>query len=327
MDKVHIREQFKNHMASFTDYGNIKIVDFRRPDTSNFRIRFLFEEDYCRLHISGDLGELTAVNYNNMTFEGFSDFIGNIEYFKQKIVCHSRPLYEWDEEKAAQDIRERLEEYEYEPEDEYETVDDKIADILVDFDSRSGIGSRGQDVLSEIDPDCWEIIERIGRKDTGILDLYLVAFELATEQLLEKRYGENVLLDEFSNELSCRTLNAVKRAGIVTTLDLTYITSNNLKKCNQIGVGALKELESFCQRHGITIGSNAENLPSLEPGTKVYSISDKTKLMEIKDKAISFRPNPLPLIICTYKVKPSNNDEKNYVIKECRCSLGELIRA
>ena len=49
------RENFKNHIAKFTDYGNIKILDFKEPESSYYRIRFLFEEDYCRLHISGDL--------------------------------------------------------------------------------------------------------------------------------------------------------------------------------------------------------------------------------------------------------------------------------
>jgi len=60
------KEHFKNHVATFTDYGNIKILDFQEPGKSHYRIRFLFEEDYYRLHISGDLGELIATNYNNM---------------------------------------------------------------------------------------------------------------------------------------------------------------------------------------------------------------------------------------------------------------------
>ena len=58
------KENFKNHIATFTDYGNIKILDFKNPKSYDYRIRFLFEEDYCRLHISGDLGELIASNYN-----------------------------------------------------------------------------------------------------------------------------------------------------------------------------------------------------------------------------------------------------------------------
>lgn len=48
MDLEKQKENFKNHIATFTDYGNIKIVDFKAPETSHYRIRFLFEEDYCR---------------------------------------------------------------------------------------------------------------------------------------------------------------------------------------------------------------------------------------------------------------------------------------
>lgn len=48
------KENFKNHRATFKDLGNIKILDFKKPNSTEYRIRFLFEEDYCRLHISGD---------------------------------------------------------------------------------------------------------------------------------------------------------------------------------------------------------------------------------------------------------------------------------
>ena len=85
MDLERQKEQFKNHVATFTDYGNIKILDFKNPRDSHYRIRFLFEEDYCRLHISGDLGELIASNYCNMTFNHFTDFVNNIGYFVEKI--------------------------------------------------------------------------------------------------------------------------------------------------------------------------------------------------------------------------------------------------
>ena len=94
------KENFKNHIATFTDYGNIKILDFKNPKSYDYRIRFLFEEDYCRLHISGDLGEQIASNYNNMTFEKFSDFVNNVSYFEQKIDCHNRSIYTYDEDLA-----------------------------------------------------------------------------------------------------------------------------------------------------------------------------------------------------------------------------------
>ena len=91
------KKHFKNHEAKFTDYGNIKILDFKNPRDSYYRIRFLFEEDYCKLHISGDLGELTATNFKNMTFEKFGDFVNNVGYFTSKIDCLSRDIFYYDE--------------------------------------------------------------------------------------------------------------------------------------------------------------------------------------------------------------------------------------
>lgn len=48
-----------------------------------------------------------------------------------------------------------------------------------------GIGHYGYEKLSEIDPDIFEVIEDFGKRSTGILDLYMLAFKLAKEQLKE----------------------------------------------------------------------------------------------------------------------------------------------
>lgn len=181
------KEYFKNHIATFTDYDNIKILDFKEPGSSHYRIRFLFEEDYYRLHISGDLGQLIATNYNNMCYEHFSDFVHNTGYFQQKIVCHDREIYEYDYDKAANELRERFEdlevtsEYDWQSDEEYR--ENKIDEILEDLSIDTGLGSKAYDILSEIDADCWEYIGDIGKVETGILELYMLAFELAQEQL------------------------------------------------------------------------------------------------------------------------------------------------
>lgn len=194
------KENFKNHIATFTDYGNIKILDFKEPNTSHYRIRFLFEEDYCRLHISGDLGELIATNYNNMTYEKFSDFVNNVGYFEGKINCHNRKIYVYDEDDAKNDIKERLEEYDCldnvleHDRYEWETGEDKLEefyeDVLEDFSQDNGIGSKGYDALSECFDDVWEFASDIGKRETGILDLYMLAFKLAQEQL-KRRVNQN----------------------------------------------------------------------------------------------------------------------------------------
>lgn len=146
----------------------------------------MFEEDYCRLHISGDLGELIATNYNNMTFEKFYDFVRDVGYFKSKIDCHSRPIYVYDEDKAREDLKNLISKNELEEEFKgsyYDTIDEAIDDILEDFDSKTGIGSKGYDVASEYIADFFEDVEYIGREETGILGLYTLAFDLAMKQL------------------------------------------------------------------------------------------------------------------------------------------------
>lgn len=187
---------FKSHVATFSDYGNIKILDFKKPNSSEYRIRFLFEEDYYRLHISGDLGELIATNCRNMTYEDFSEFVNDVGYFESKIDCHSRPIYVFDEDAAKEDLRELFKEdslmidtaankYLWESEDE-QRIDDAICDILVDFSETTGMGSKGLEELSEYILDPYEAhttASRIGKRPTGILNLYMLAFKLAQENL------------------------------------------------------------------------------------------------------------------------------------------------
>lgn len=208
------KEHFKNHVATLTDYGNIKILDFKDPNTPFYQIRFLFEEDYCKLHISGDLGELIASNYNNMTYEEFSIYVNNIDYFKEKIDCHSRPIYIYDYEKALNELRQRAaderdwleisDRYDYETNDEAR-LESIIDDILDDFSTSTGISGDGCEALEEINPDAWEFVSDIGKEETGILDLYMLAFKLAKEQIDSQNSQVNDKPQEITLKLPCRT--------------------------------------------------------------------------------------------------------------------------
>ena len=190
------KEHFKDHVATLIEYNNIKVLDFKNPNTNNYRIRFVFEEDYCNLHISGDLGYLSASNYNNMTYNSFSDFVNNIGYFEEKIQCHSRPLHYYDYGDAFSELQERIKDGEYTKEElldaiySYDTekdmdnvISDVIDEILSDFDDTNGISQEGYEVLERIDPDCFEWAGNLGLYSSGILELYMLAFKLATEQL------------------------------------------------------------------------------------------------------------------------------------------------
>ena len=198
IDLERAKQNFKDHVATFSDYGNIKVLDFQRPGSNEYRIRFIFEEDCYRCHISGDLGELIAANYRNMTYEGFiRDYMNDPGYFSDKILTHSRELYVYDDQKATDNLKEIFQENEYDFTDEYhvdtveESWDEKINEILRDFDEIRGIGTRGYDILSEIDSDCWEYISGIGKEKTGIIELYILAFRLAQEDLKKQEETAN----------------------------------------------------------------------------------------------------------------------------------------
>lgn len=191
---------FKNHVAKLTTYDNIKILDFQEPGSSRYRIRFLFEEDYCKLHITGDLGDLIASNYSNMTFEGFSDFIDDIGYFVPKICCCSRDIDVYYMDIAKKQIHEHLDEdiierivdnYDYDPDSEEgrnEAINAFYDDVFEDFSSKHGIGVEGYKVLSEYIDDAYEFASCIGHETSGIISLYMLAFKLAIKQL--KQRGE-----------------------------------------------------------------------------------------------------------------------------------------
>lgn len=189
IDLEYQKQRFKNHVAKFTDYENIKILDFQEPGTCVYRIRFIFEEDHYRLHISGDLGELTAYNFTNMRYDTFSDFTDNPYYFEEKIQCHSRDLYVYDDDKAREELKKYCEEQDWILDNERwcdtreEAIEEKINDIFEDFDHGRGLGSKGYEILSELDPDAWEYASNLGKERTGIIELYMLAFKLAQENL------------------------------------------------------------------------------------------------------------------------------------------------
>lgn len=185
------REQFKDHIATFTDYGKVKVLDFKNPATSNYAIRFLFEEDCYTLCISGDLGHLVAHNYNNMCYAKFHDFTENIGYFASKVVCHDRPFYEYSPYKARRDLVVYLAEHDLKSEyswmTDVEFREDIIETVLDDLSTDTGFGSKAYEILSGIDPDAWMYISDFGKEPTTILETYMLAFKLAQEQLAQHK--------------------------------------------------------------------------------------------------------------------------------------------
>ena len=182
------KKHFERHIATLKNYGSIKVLDFKEPERMHYHIRFTFLEDMYTLHISGDLGDLTAVNEWNMTYAGFlKDFMNNPGYFAQKVKSHSRPLYTYDVVKAKDDLKDQLAEWvpetTFDFEDPEELKEETIDEILEDYSDDYGLGIVGYNKLCEIDRDCFEWAVNLGKQRTLFIELYCMAFRLAVKDL------------------------------------------------------------------------------------------------------------------------------------------------
>ena len=190
------KKEFTDHVATLKDYGDIKVLDFQKPESNYYRIRFIFEEDHDRVHISGDLGELIAYNHAGLTFRRFIDYCYRHRvWFKSKVLCSSRPLQRYDRELAEKQLKQKLKDrllfdevLAYFGDLDYEVVTVFfIGEALVDFSEGGGIGEDGKRLLSNIDSTGFWPIDEIGLDEgPDIVDLYLLAFKLAFRQLQEK---------------------------------------------------------------------------------------------------------------------------------------------
>lgn len=196
MDLELQKEMFADHVATLRDYGDIKIVDFQKPESNYYRIRFIFEEDHDRVHISGDLGELIAYSYAGLNFRNFIDWCRRDSiFFKLKVKCSSHPLYTYDRELAEKQLLQKTKDNytldriaDYfdvcEPEDAVEPFIEKVLDGFSDTDGICEIGER---MLLNIDYSAFGPIDEIGLEESpDVFDVYLLAFKLAFRQLQEK---------------------------------------------------------------------------------------------------------------------------------------------
>lgn len=196
MDLELQKEMFADHIATLRDYGDIKIVDFQKPESNYYRIRFIFEDDHDRVHISGDLGELIAYNYAGLNFRNFIDYCRrDCIFFKVRVKCSSNPLYTYDRELAEKQLLQKTKDNytldriaDYfdvcEPEEAVEPFIEKVLDGFSDTDGICEIGER---MLLNIDYSAFDPIDEIGLEEgPDVFDVYLLAFKLAFRQLQEK---------------------------------------------------------------------------------------------------------------------------------------------
>ena len=182
---------FENHIAEKIELDTVTIIDYYNPEYKQmYNLRYIFDKKNSSLSITGDFGELVAVNYSNIGdwIEFYSDFTNNPEYFIEKVQAHRRSLYKYDIDKAQKDI---LTEFfcgkEY---DELDFDDSEIFDEMFEyFDDQYGFRHISDDVwefINQHDEEYYVTLEHAGRRISDIVYIYLDAYRRAYEYLMKE---------------------------------------------------------------------------------------------------------------------------------------------
>ena len=189
--KKYIREHwFPEHKAELKKYGDIEVLNWRKPGTCCYAIRFVFDGSY--MYITGDTGEAVF----HLTWKaGVHTFNGiSTHYFMEKMTAFSDDRYDFNCEQAKEELEEWRKQY---LEDNCDMQDDELEEFTENFDNLLDsadecscrehwvgmVNERHNDFISEIDPDYWEWIYDIGDEVPARIYGYIVALQMASEQL------------------------------------------------------------------------------------------------------------------------------------------------
>ncbi len=179
----YIRENwFEDHIAELIDRGDIKILNWKKPGTGIYRVRYVF--DGCMMYISGDIG--TAVFWLTWNADVHSFNKVSIGYFTEKLSAFSDERWDFDADKAVKRLREWLNDRKeygktYDHDDMRELFND--ARNCGSCSEWAEITHRYESLISKLDQDYWEWFYEIGREYPSRIYGYLIGLKMASEQL------------------------------------------------------------------------------------------------------------------------------------------------
>lgn len=204
----HAMEKFKDHVATYCDYGNVATLTWAKPGTIDYSMRFVFDREGHTVTISGDLGHAVLQPTCKCDLEHCAKAFGSsIDYFAEKIRASSN-MYIYDEEEAKAELRDRLL---HEEVDEQEKVirENLIDDIMRNFDRWDGVGTLDDDtsnILTNVDPDAFELLGSLGRHYHLRVYLWMYALQMAWKQVKAKDQPEiHVVLGMSTAHISPKT--------------------------------------------------------------------------------------------------------------------------
>lgn len=188
--KEEIREcWFKNHKAVLTKHGDLEVLDWKKPGSCTYAVRYVFDGSY--MYITGDIGEALF----NLTWKAGVDTFNGIStsYFMEKMRAFSDERYYFNVDTAKNELFEWKNNY---LTDHYEMLEDEeFDDFFVELiDDLEGCSREWEwatvinskiDEIEKYDMDYWEWMYNIGREVPARIYGYIVGLQMAAEQLKE----------------------------------------------------------------------------------------------------------------------------------------------
>lgn len=182
---------FTNHIAEKIELDTVSIVDYYNPEYGRmYNLRYMFDIKNSSLSITGDFGELVAVNFYNIgewdTF--YQHFTNNPEYFIEKVQTARRNLFVYDIEEAKKVILNSFFEGKSYQDLDYEEsyVYDDLFEYFDDTYGFRHMSDNTREFLSMQDEEYYSTLKYARRKVASIVYLYLDAYKRAYEYLTKE---------------------------------------------------------------------------------------------------------------------------------------------
>lgn len=189
-----IYHAFADHKASIVENNdNFFVVDWRRSDGSSVNyVRYILDRRQGTLFVSGDLGNSVACWYNPVEPEDLKRYIGNIEYYMEKIRCSTdRFVYHDEDIRADLEVifSDILSRHEDDTDEEMEEIQEDFEDIR-DWFSEYAVGNRELqfssdiiDTMSKYDEEWYDSFGIAGRRVAPRVYMWSAGYRMACKQL------------------------------------------------------------------------------------------------------------------------------------------------
>jgi hypothetical protein len=185
MDKVYWEKEirgnwFKDHKATLTKQGDLIVIDWRKPGTCTFAVRYVFDGRF--LYVTGDIGE-AVFKFSESGYLVSQDYA--LDYFTEKMTASSRPGYSFDSELALKDLDERIQINNDEDSESY--PDDAVEQLKSIINDCSNV-KEFQQRINELDlykfgNEYYEWLPELGSTISGEVRAYLIGLKMAAMQL------------------------------------------------------------------------------------------------------------------------------------------------